>query len=266
MHLNTHFNAQQILWTLTFAAQLVLLVVLLGKDRARRFPIFTAAMTLMALRLLAIKLLVGRLAPIPLTTIFIIVANLTAILAVLVLVEMARRSFAGLHRTQWILNVAGMLVVAGGVVAVWGPWPAWKTLTADSQLATLRLMQLVAQKADLLANVLTVELGVAILLFGRRFKTGLRSHVQQIVIGLSTLAMAQLVAQGAWLSILRSAAPHSQADVQRIVGLQEKLFNAAGAVLVVVLLSTVKSVRTRVSPDRGIELLRERRRPAPSDA
>jgi MFS family permease len=38
------------------------------------------------------------------------------------------------------------------------------------------------------------------------------------------------------------------------------------AVLIVVLFSTVKSVRTRVSPDRGIELLRERRRPAPSDA
>jgi MFS family permease len=40
----------------------------------------------------------------------------------------------------------------------------------------------------------------------------------------------------------------------------------ASAVLLVVLFSTVKSVRTRVSPDRGIELLRERRRPAPSDA
>jgi MFS family permease len=38
------------------------------------------------------------------------------------------------------------------------------------------------------------------------------------------------------------------------------------AVLLVVLFSTVKAVRTRVSPDRGIELLRERRRPAPSDA
>ena len=37
------------------------------------------------------------------------------------------------------------------------------------------------------------------------------------------------------------------------------------AVLVVVLVSTMKAVRTRVSPDRGIELLRERRRPAPSD-
>jgi MFS family permease len=40
----------------------------------------------------------------------------------------------------------------------------------------------------------------------------------------------------------------------------------ASAVLLVVLFSTMKSVRTRVSPDRGIELLRERRRPAPSDA
>ncbi|HEY3926601.1 MAG TPA: MFS transporter [Acidothermaceae bacterium] len=38
------------------------------------------------------------------------------------------------------------------------------------------------------------------------------------------------------------------------------------AVLVLVLFSTVKSVRTQVTPDRGIELLRERRRPAPSDA
>jgi MFS family permease len=37
------------------------------------------------------------------------------------------------------------------------------------------------------------------------------------------------------------------------------------AVLVTVLLATVRAVRVRVSPDRGIELLRERRRPAPSD-
>ena len=37
------------------------------------------------------------------------------------------------------------------------------------------------------------------------------------------------------------------------------------AVLVVVLISTMKAVRARVSPDRGIELLRERRRPVSSD-
>jgi hypothetical protein len=51
------FNTVQILWTLTFAALLVLLVVLLGRDRARRFPWFTASMVLTALRLLASRML-----------------------------------------------------------------------------------------------------------------------------------------------------------------------------------------------------------------
>jgi hypothetical protein len=38
------------------------------------------------------------------------------------------------------------------------------------------------------------------------------------------------------------------------------------AVLVAVLLTTIKSVRVQVPPDRGIELLRERRRPVASDS
>ena len=41
MHFNFAFTAVQVLWTLTFAAHLVLLVVLLGRDRTRRFPWFT---------------------------------------------------------------------------------------------------------------------------------------------------------------------------------------------------------------------------------
>ena len=42
MHFNFHFTTVQVLWTLTFASLLVLLVVLLGRDRMRRFPWFTA--------------------------------------------------------------------------------------------------------------------------------------------------------------------------------------------------------------------------------
>ena len=57
MHPNFVFTARQILWTLTFAAQLVLLVVLLGRDRARRYPWFTFSIVLFALRLLAEVLL-----------------------------------------------------------------------------------------------------------------------------------------------------------------------------------------------------------------
>jgi hypothetical protein len=36
MHLNFDFSAVQILWTLTFAGLLVLLVVLLGRDREQK--------------------------------------------------------------------------------------------------------------------------------------------------------------------------------------------------------------------------------------
>ncbi len=57
------FNTVQILWTLTFAALLVLLVVLLGRDRARRFPWFTASMALTALRLIASRILYDELRP-----------------------------------------------------------------------------------------------------------------------------------------------------------------------------------------------------------
>jgi hypothetical protein len=53
MHFTADFFAHQFLWTLTFAAQLVLLATLLGRDRARRYPWFTASIALMALQLMA---------------------------------------------------------------------------------------------------------------------------------------------------------------------------------------------------------------------
>ncbi len=69
MHLNFHFTAIQTLWTVTFAALLTLLVVLLGRDRARRFPWFTASVTMVALGLLTSRLLYGRMAQIPMATV-----------------------------------------------------------------------------------------------------------------------------------------------------------------------------------------------------
>ena len=60
MHFNFAFTAVQVLWTFTFAAHLVLLVVLLGRDRVHRFPWFTASIVLVALRLLSSRLLIDR--------------------------------------------------------------------------------------------------------------------------------------------------------------------------------------------------------------
>jgi hypothetical protein len=121
------------------------------------------------------------------------------------------------------------------VLYFWGPWPALSSLTADSYLAILRLMQLAAQKSDLLLNVLAIELGLLVVVFGRRFKAGWRSHTQQIVIGLSTAAIAQLGVQGIWQAIAMKAAPQTQAEYEHILGLRDKLFNGNSVVYVAVL-------------------------------
>jgi hypothetical protein len=234
MHFDFHFTAVQILWTLTFAALLVLLVVLLGRDRARRFPWFTAAMVTMAVRMLASRLLFGRLPQVIGSEIFLALADLAAILAVLVAVEMARRAFAGARRTTWIVWTLVVLAVAGVVLAEWGPWPSYKTLLAGSELSVLRLMQLIAQKTDLLADVLIIQLSLLIVLFGRRFHAGWRSHTQQIVIGLSTASIAQLAVRSIWQEVATHVSIRSQAEYNHVMDLQDKFYNANSAVFLAV--------------------------------
>ena len=229
------WNANQVLWTLTFAALLVLLVVLLGKDRARRFPLFTASMILIALRLLASRMLYGRLPEIPMAEIFIPLAAVEALVTLLVAVEIARRAFSGASRRAWTIGTVALLAVGAAVLAKWGAWPAWKTLTTSSTIALLQLTQLVAQKAGLLSNVLTAGLGLLVVLFGRRFKAGWRSHTQQIVIGLSTVAIAQMAVRGIWQAIALHAAPQTQAEYERILGIQAKLYNANSVLFLAVL-------------------------------
>jgi uncharacterized PurR-regulated membrane protein YhhQ (DUF165 family) len=93
-------------------------------------------------------------------------------------------------------------------------------------LGKLRLMQLAAQKGDTLVALLTVGLGLLVVIFGRRFKAGWRSHTQMIVIGLSTAAIALLATQGAVQSIAKMAHPHSRAEYEQILGLVSNLVNA----------------------------------------
>jgi len=234
MHFNFHFTAAQIIWTLTFAAQMVLLVVLLGRDRVKRYPWFTTAVFLMALSRLAGRLLADRLPSITLSVIFITLADVAAILGFLVVVEMARRAFAGARRGVWFAWALGALVVAGGILALWGPWPSRQTLVANSLIAVLRLLQLGYMKADMLVDMLTVELGILVVLLGRRFGSGWRTHTQRIVIGLSTAALAQLTTQAVWQFVAKTAAPHTQAEYDKIVGLRDKLSNSYGVLYIAV--------------------------------
>ncbi|MGB9408353.1 MAG: hypothetical protein WCA89_12505 [Terracidiphilus sp.] len=230
MRFHFNFSPRQILWTLTFASQLVLLVVMLGRDRARRYPWFTASIALSALGLMAGVLLAGRMAMLPFQEILLTLGDLLAIVTLLVVVEVARRAFAGVQRSLWIVNTTGLLVVAGGALAAWGPWQAWKNLALDTLLGKLKLMELVELKGERLAEMLLVGVGLLVVLFGRRFKAGWRSHTQMIAIGLSTVAIASLATQGAMQSIARTAHPNSRAEYDHIMSLLSTLGYAEKAV------------------------------------
>jgi len=73
-------------------------------------------------------------------------------------------------------------------------------------------MELIGQRGDLLASLLAIELGILVALFGRRFHAPWRSPTQQLVIGLSTAAIAQLAVRGIWQAIALKVTVHSRAE------------------------------------------------------
>lgn len=236
MHFNFHFTAVQILWTLTFAALLVLLVVLLGRDRIRRFPWFTTGIVLVTLRLLINRLLHDRLPPITMGEIAISLALVSAVVSLIVLMEMARHAFRRASARAWAGWTVALLIIAGLVVWKWGPWPNFRTLAFDTLIAKLQFMQFVAVKLGVVTDVLSVGLGVLIVALGSRYGAGWRSHVQRIMIGISTASIAQMAAQGIWQTIARHTTPHSQAEYEHVIGIQEKLLNTNSAVYVLVII------------------------------
>jgi hypothetical protein len=235
MHFNFDFSTGQILWTLTFAALLVLLVVLLGRDRVRRYPWFTTSIALMALDKLAGRLLYHRMPLVLTEEIFLTLADLAAIISLFVVVEIARRAFEGADRKMWIAGTLGLLAVGGIVLVLWGPWPSWKTLTGASELSALRFMELFAQKANLLADVLFVQLGLLVVVFGRHFKAGWHSHTQQLSIGLAMSSLSQLAIRGTLQHVATQVTIHSQDDYKRVVDMMNSLNNASGIIFIAVL-------------------------------
>ncbi len=237
MHFHFHFvfSAVQILWTLTFAALLVLLVVLLGRDRVRRYPWFTASIALVTLLMLFSHLFFDRTQPPVYNLIFMVVTGVAAVVNLLVLVEMARRGFKGAPRRAWWAATAATLAVGVAVLVVWGPWPAWKTFTAGSSQATIRAIQMAADKGDILAGVLTIELWILVIWFGRRFHAGWRTHTQGIVIGLSTAAIADLALRGMIQVMAFHTLIRNRADYDHFVALRGRLFNANSVVYLCVL-------------------------------
>ena len=235
MHLNFAFTAVQIMWTIRFAALLVLLVVLLGRDRVNRFPWFSASIALAALIQLVSRLLYGRLPQLTFAGVSIVLLDVSAIVGLLVLVEIARSVFRGASVRAWAAGT-GVLLAAGAVVLIkWGPWPAMATLKPTTPLALLGLLQLIAEKFNLLNGVLAIGLSLLVVALGRRFGSGLRSHALQIAAGLSVVALAQITIQLVWQYIAQHTVPQTLEQYHHVLDLKDRLINANDSVYVVVL-------------------------------
>jgi hypothetical protein len=233
MHFHFPFTVVDVLWTLTFAAHLVLLVVLLGRDRIKVFPFFTASTVLVALRLLTSKLLFGRLPQMTMVELVIITAVIGVVLGLLVQLELARKAFSGrVQRSSWIAGALMVMAIGGTVLKFWGAWPAWDQV---KQATPFQLLQLMAQKGSLLVDVENIVVGLLIVAIGYRYGAGWRSHTQRIAIGLSTASMGQLGVQAIWEAIAHHAAPKSMEEYNRILGLRDRLFNANSFVFLAVL-------------------------------
>lgn len=239
MHLNFAFTAVQILWTLRFAALLVLLIVLLGRDRIHRFPWFTGSIVLAALSHLTARLLFGRLPQFTFAGVSIVLLDIAAILSFLVLLEIARRVFARASVRAWA--VAGGLLIAVGVIVLlkWGSWPAAATLRPNTPIALLGLLQLIAEKLGLLNSVLAIGLALLVAVFGGRFGQGIRSHAQQIVLGLGVIGLSQVAVQAAWQIIMARTPLHSLEEYQHLLALKDKLINVNDGVYAVVVVAWV---------------------------
>jgi hypothetical protein len=242
MHFDFHFTALTILWTLTFASLLVLLVVLMGRDRARRFPWFTTSIVLVALRLLTNRLLHDKLPPITMGAVSITLANLSALVGLLVMVEMARHAFRKASPKAWLAWGLVLFAIGGIVIWKWGPWPNFKALAFDTTIAKLQFMQLLAVKSSLFTHVLAILLGILVVAFGSRYGAGWRSHVQRIMIGLSTASLSQLTAQGVFEIVVHHTTIDSRPKYEHLINLQEKLLNGNSVVYILVIIWWIVSL------------------------
>lgn len=237
------FTPIQVIWTLIFASQLVLLVVLIGRERHRRFPWFTASIVLSALRLLTAELLYERLPMISYNAISLSLACISVGVSLAVLVELDLMILTG--RSRWVAGLAALLT--GGIaVALWGPWPSWELINIHTQIGVLRAMQVAAVKGESLAAIVALALGLAILIYqvyprkravptgGSGGCIGWSSRPARILLGITTYSVA-LIATMAVRQLIALAAnshPLTHSEFERIQELLERLANVPYTALI----------------------------------
>ena len=245
-----HWNIEQILWAFVLAAHLVLLIVLMGRDRIKLFPWFTISIVLSTVRLIADHLLNGKLTGIAFYWQSYSTLLLGAILSLLVLVELARRVFSS-GKAGLILKANGWLGWAFVTFAIacagtwfWSPWPTLQELQAQPAGLKLTVMGLAGTRSVIFVSLLTIEATLLLVIFGKRFGSGWRSHPLRIALGLSTYAIGYITIDRiqsfiveAFKATMRTPGHHiTQEEYDHTVHLLTRLGNAVLTVWLVVLI------------------------------
>jgi hypothetical protein len=236
-----HWNIEQVIWALVLAAHLVLLIVLMGRDRISRFPWFSASVALSTVHLIADHLLHGKLTSVAFFWQSYVGVLLDNIVGLLVLIELTRRVFSNckagviLNAKGWVGWTFVTVGLAAAAVWYWGPWPAWQAMTSDPKQFPLLLVVLSAFKSQLFLVILTVEVGLLMRIFGRRFGSRFTSHTQQIMLGLSTYALGFLAVQSTTDIMKHTVHPTTREEYQHILKLFANMDNARFALWFLVL-------------------------------
>lgn len=237
-----HFSIEQVLWAILLAAHLTLLVVLIGRDRAARFRWFTAYITLGALALMANHLLHGKLTTVAFYWQNYSLLTLQSIVALFMLNELARQTLLT-GKTAVVLKPKayvgwGAILVALTAAAVWawGPWPSMEALQSNPTQLRLLMIVLIGMKGQLGTMILTVLLALVLRFVGTRFGAGWRSHPQQILLGLSTSALAFLAVQAVNDVLSHTLHPKSRQEYDHAVRLITHMENARTVVWTLALL------------------------------
>lgn len=220
------FNQSQILFTLLLAGQMVLLIVLYGRDRTRLHPWFAASVMLTAFKELVERLLFERVPQIPYEFIKNSLAMLTVLIGIGLLVEVGRQLFPAAQVKNRLIAGSAITLLSAVVVYFWGPWTANGDIGFKSQIGVINLLLVTAvHSQQVLMPVATVLLGLFVL-FALRDKRGLwKMHTVKILTGLTTIALMFLVVRTAGQSIALTANAHgmTQKEFAQIEDLMDHL-------------------------------------------
>jgi hypothetical protein len=237
-----HFTIEQVLWAVLLAAHLTLLIVLIGRERTPRFRWFTAYIGLSAISLIANHLLHGKLTMVAFYWQNYTLLGLLAIIALFMLGELAKQTFSTgksgiIARPNFYIGWGTILITLSAVaVWLWGrPWPSLHALTADPTQLRLYIVILIGMKGQLGVMILTVLVAIVMWIYGPRFGSGWRSHPQQIILGLSTSAVAFLAVQAINDVLSHTLHPKSQAEYDHAVNLVTRLENGRIVVWIIAL-------------------------------